>query len=117
MANSTVGHVTHCDAKASRSFYAAEIIKLCPHFLSLASITRLIQHWKDTGHQLKNAEMDGISSSSTATNVPKPCIGILSIGEMGLGAAKVLRAHDFPVVTVATGRRHVLVVPFCPILT
>jgi hypothetical protein len=40
--------------------------------------------------------------------VPKPCIGIVSIGEMGLGIAKLLRAHDFPVVTIASGRRHVL---------
>lgn len=50
------------------------------------------------------ASMEGTSSS---TLPPKLSIGILSIGEMGLGVAKLLRAHDFPVVTVASGRRHV----------
>ena len=51
--------------------------------------------------------MDGTSSSSVAMDTPKPCIGILSIGDMGLGITKLLRAHDYPVVTVASGRRQV----------
>ncbi|ERF72292.1 hypothetical protein EPUS_02179 [Endocarpon pusillum Z07020] len=41
--------------------------------------------------------MDGTSSSSVAMDAPKPCIGILSIGDMGLGISKLLRAHDYPV--------------------
>jgi hypothetical protein len=52
--------------------------------------------------------MAGVSSSSAvADDAPKPSIGVLSIGEMGMGISKLLRAHDFPVVTVASGRRHV----------
>ncbi len=51
--------------------------------------------------------MDGTSSSSAAMDAPKPCIGILSIGDMGLGVSKLLRAHEYPVVTVASGRRQV----------
>lgn len=52
--------------------------------------------------------MDGVSSSSAASVAPKPSIGILSLGEMGYGISRLLRAHDFPVVTVASGRRHVI---------
>lgn len=33
-------------------------------------------------------------------------IGIVSIGDMGLGMAKLLKAHDYRVVTVAEGRRY-----------
>lgn len=33
-------------------------------------------------------------------------IGIVSIGDMGLGMARLLKAHDYRVVTVAEGRRY-----------
>jgi hypothetical protein len=33
-------------------------------------------------------------------------VGILSIGEMGLGIAKLLVAHDYRVLTNITGRRY-----------
>jgi predicted dinucleotide-binding enzyme len=33
-------------------------------------------------------------------------IGIVSIGDMGLGMARLLKAHDYHVVTVAEGRRY-----------
>jgi hypothetical protein len=36
----------------------------------------------------------------------KPVIGILSIGEMGMGFGKLLRANDYIVATSAAGRRH-----------
>lgn len=39
---------------------------------------------------------------------PMATIGIISIGEMGLGIAKLLRASGFRVVTNATGRRHAI---------
>jgi 3-hydroxyisobutyrate dehydrogenase-like beta-hydroxyacid dehydrogenase len=32
-------------------------------------------------------------------------VGIVSIGDMGLGMAKLLKTHDYRVVTVAEGRR------------
>lgn len=34
-----------------------------------------------------------------------PTVAIVSIGEMGLGMARLLKAHDYRVVTVAEGRR------------
>ena len=44
----------------------------------------------------------GTSSSSSAT---KPTIGIVSVGDMGLGIAKLLQAHEYPVLTTSAGRR------------
>lgn len=38
---------------------------------------------------------------------PLATVGILSIGDMGLGVAKLLLAHGFDVVTNITGRRYV----------
>lgn len=35
----------------------------------------------------------------------KPAVGILSIGDMGLGVARLLKHHDYIVYTVAQGRR------------
>lgn len=43
-----------------------------------------------------------LPSSSLA---PKPTIAIVSIGEMGLGIAKLLHAHDYSVLTTSAGRR------------
>lgn len=37
---------------------------------------------------------------------PMATIGVISIGEMGLGIAKLLKASGFRVVTNVTGRRH-----------
>lgn len=34
-------------------------------------------------------------------------VGVVSIGDMGLGIAKLLKAHDYRVVTVGEGRRYV----------
>lgn len=34
-------------------------------------------------------------------------VGILSIGDMGLGMARLLQAHGYRVLTVAAGRRYV----------
>lgn len=34
-------------------------------------------------------------------------VGIVSIGDMGLGMAKLLQAHGYRVITVAEGRRYV----------
>jgi hypothetical protein len=42
------------------------------------------------------------SSSSSAT---KPAIGIVSVGDMGLGIAKLLQAHEYQVLTTSAGRR------------
>ena len=33
-------------------------------------------------------------------------VGIVSIGDMGMGMAKLLKAHNYRVVTVAEGRRY-----------
>lgn len=33
-------------------------------------------------------------------------VGIVSIGDMGLGMAKLLKAHGYRVITVAEGRRY-----------
>lgn len=33
-------------------------------------------------------------------------VGILSIGDMGLGVARLLKAHDYRVLTVGLGRRY-----------
>jgi len=38
---------------------------------------------------------------------PLATVGILSIGEMGMGIAKLLIAHNFRVVTNVEGRRSV----------
>lgn len=35
-------------------------------------------------------------------------VGIVSIGDMGMGMAKLLKAHNYRVVTVAEGRRYIL---------
>lgn len=43
----------------------------------------------------------------TSSSAVKRAIGILSIGDMGMGVAKLLKAHDYMVYTVATGRRFV----------
>jgi len=43
-----------------------------------------------------------MASSSAAG---KPSVGILSIGDMGMGIAKLLTAHDYEVLTVSSGRR------------
>ena len=45
----------------------------------------------------------GPSSLPTA----KPRIGIVSVGEMGLGIAKLLCAHEYQVFTTSAGRRQV----------
>ena len=45
-----------------------------------------------------------MATSSTQVN---PTVGILSIGDMGMGIARLLRHHDYTVYTVATGRRQV----------
>lgn len=45
----------------------------------------------------------GSSSSSTA----KPTIGIVSVGDMGSGIAKLLHAHEYRVFTTSAGRRQV----------
>lgn len=45
-----------------------------------------------------------MATSSTSVN---PTVGILSIGDMGMGVARLLRHHDHTVYTVATGRRQV----------
>jgi hypothetical protein len=46
----------------------------------------------------------GTSSSSSAM---KPTIGIVSVGDMGLGIAKLLQAHEYQVLTTSAGRRQV----------
>jgi len=43
--------------------------------------------------------------ASSSTTAPKPNIGILSIGDMGMGVAKLLKANDYMVYTVGAGRR------------
>lgn len=40
-----------------------------------------------------------------SSDIPRTAIGVLSIGDMGVGIAKLLIAHDFTVVTNVTGRR------------
>lgn len=45
-----------------------------------------------------------MATSSTQVN---PTVGILSIGDMGMGMARLLRHHDHTVYTVAVGRRQV----------
>lgn len=46
-----------------------------------------------------------LSMATSSTAAPKPNIGILSIGDMGMGIANLLRAHNYTVYTVAAGRR------------
>lgn len=41
--------------------------------------------------------------------VPFANIGIISIGEMGLGIAELLAAHNYQVLTNVTGRRYISV--------
>lgn len=43
--------------------------------------------------------------------LPLATVGILSIGDMGMGVAKLLLAHRFRVVTNAQGRRYALKYP------
>lgn len=42
---------------------------------------------------------------ASSTDNPRSAIGVLSIGDMGVGIAKLLIAHNFTVVTNVTGRR------------
>jgi 3-hydroxyacyl-CoA dehydrogenase len=43
-------------------------------------------------------------------------VGILSMGEMGVGIAKLLIAHGFPVATNCQGRRYVGVLDIITVL-
>jgi hypothetical protein len=43
---------------------------------------------------------------ATPAMASKPVIGILSIGEMGMGLGKLLRANNYVVATSAAGRRY-----------
>jgi len=43
---------------------------------------------------------------------PLATLGVISIGEMGLGIAKLLKANGYRVVTNISGRRHVLLHAF-----
>lgn len=45
-------------------------------------------------------------SHSTPSMAPLATVGILSIGEMGVGIAKLLIAHNYRVVTNIVGRRY-----------
>ena len=45
---------------------------------------------------------DNMATSSTQV---KPTVGILSIGDMGMGVARLLSHHNYAVYTVAVGRR------------
>lgn len=47
-----------------------------------------------------------LKMASSSTSV-KPSVGILSIGDMGMGIAKLLLANDYEVLTVSAGRRQV----------
>ncbi len=44
---------------------------------------------------------------ATSSFNPKITVGILSIGDMGMGIARLLRHHNHTVYTVAVGRRQV----------
>ncbi len=44
---------------------------------------------------------------ATSSSQVNPSVGILSIGDMGMGIARLLRHHDHTVYTVAAGRRQV----------
>lgn len=46
-----------------------------------------------------------VAMASSSTTAPKPNVGILSIGDMGMGVAKLLKANDYMVYTVGAGRR------------
>jgi hypothetical protein len=51
-----------------------------------------------------------------ASSRTKSAIGILSIGDMGMGVGRLLRHHDYTVYTVAKGRRqeaHIYIVGIC----
>ncbi|KAJ9614047.1 hypothetical protein H2200_002183 [Cladophialophora chaetospira] len=52
-----------------------------------------------------------MAASSSQVN---PAVGILSIGDMGMGVARLLRHHDHTVYTVATGRRQVVTPDILP---
>jgi hypothetical protein len=44
--------------------------------------------------------------SESSTTPAKPTVGILSIGDMGVGVARLLRHHEHAVYTVGAGRRY-----------
>jgi 3-hydroxyisobutyrate dehydrogenase-like beta-hydroxyacid dehydrogenase len=52
-----------------------------------------------------------IQTMATSSTQVTLSVGILSIGEMGMGVARLLRHHDHTVYTVATGRRQVSSTP------
>lgn len=45
-----------------------------------------------------------LSMAASSSAAPQPNIGILSIGDMGMGVASLLKAHDYMVYTVGAGR-------------
>lgn len=47
-----------------------------------------------------------LSMAASSSAAPQPNIGILSIGDMGMGVASLLKAHDYMVYTVGAGRRY-----------
>src|SRR3954471_11102839 len=49
------------------------------------------------------ANMATVTSSSASAT--KPTIGVVSVGDMGLGIAKLLQAHEYQVLTASAGRR------------
>ena len=52
----------------------------------------------------KAALSNTLRRMATSAEGPKPVIGILSLGEMGAGVARLLRAHDYTVTTCTAGR-------------
>ena len=57
-----------------------------------------------TSRLLRPRVLFTVRRMDTFPGAPSPVVGILSIGEMGLGVAKLLRANDYVVATCRAGR-------------
>lgn len=55
---------------------------------------------------MKQRTLLHLPSTSRLNMAPLATVGIISIGEMGMGIAKLLIAHDYRVVTNVVGRRY-----------
>ena len=70
-------------------------------FIRFTLIPQSVRHLKIRARLSVAASLRKMATFSGA---PKPVIGILSIGEMGMGVAKLLRANEYTVTTCTAGR-------------
>ena len=82
---------------------------LARHFLSLKLWGARLAEIQYIPLEERTIERDRPADMATGASLSslamKPTIGIVSVGDMGLGIAKLLHAHEYQVLTTSAGRR------------